>query len=106
MQRSIAELPDPKVLRVGDRIRILRVPDRDLRQRQEEIAANVEMPGWTADSIERIITQTPIVRISRIDESGCVWYESTIVGPDGTEESHSLIIYDDDTWELADDQRS
>ena len=50
-------------------------------------------------SIERIIAQTPSVRICRIDEDGCVWYETSIIGPDGTEEEHTLIVYEDDTWE-------
>jgi hypothetical protein len=94
-------LPDPKTLRVGDRIRILRVPDNDLRQREHEIATNAEMAGWTADTIERIISQTPIVRIHRIDDDGCVWYETSIIGSGGVEEDHELMIYDDDTWEPA-----
>jgi hypothetical protein len=92
-------MPDPKTLRIGDQIRILRVPENDLLQRANEIASGAEMAGWTADSIERIIAQTPVVQISQIDEYGCVWYETTIIGPDGTEESHSLIVYDDETWE-------
>ncbi len=61
------------------------------------------MAGWTADSIERIIEQFPIVQIDRIDEYGCVWYHATIRGPDGIEEEHSLIVYDDDTWERVED---
>jgi hypothetical protein len=97
--RSAAILPDPQTLRVGDRIRILRVPDADLRQRENEIDKGAEMAGWTADSIERIIAHAPIVQISHVDEYGCVWYETSIIGPDGTEELHSLIVYDDDTWE-------
>lgn len=92
-------MPNPKTLQIGDRIRILRVPENDLDQRANEIASDTEMAGWTADSIERIIAQTPVVQISRIDEYGCVWYETTIIGPDGTAEHHSLIVYDDDTWE-------
>ena len=92
-------MPDPKSLRVGDRIRILRVPTLDLQQRERELADNVEMAGWTADAIERIIDQTPIVQIARIDEYGCVWYDATVVGDDETEEHHSLIVYKDDTWE-------
>jgi len=91
--------PDPKTLKIGDRIRILGVPENDVDQRATEIASGTEMAGWTADSIERIIAQTPVVQISEIDEYGCVWYETTIIGSDGTEESHSLIVYDDDTWE-------
>ena len=60
------------------------------------------MPGWTADSIERIIAQTPVVPVARIDDDGCVWYEATIIGPDGIEEHHTLIVYNDDTWETID----
>ena len=57
------------------------------------------MAGETANSIERIIDQTPVVPICRIDDDGCVWYEATIIGPDGIEEHHTLIVYNDDTWE-------
>jgi hypothetical protein len=95
-------MPDPRSLNIGDRIRILRVPKSDLQERERELAKKTEMAGWTADSIERIIEQSPVVRISRIDEYGCVWYDASIVGPDGTEEEHSLIVYDDDTWERLD----
>jgi len=93
-------LPDPRHLRVGDLVRILRVPDGDRMQRDNEIASGADMAGWTADSIERVIAQTPVVQISRIAEYGCVWYDATIIGPGGAEEVHSLIIYNDDTWEL------
>ena len=96
-------MPDPKTLRIGDRIRILRVPDADLRQREREIASNAELAGWTADSIERIIAQSPVVQISRIDDDGSVWYDATIIGLAGKEEEHSLIVYNDDTWELVGD---
>ena len=95
-------MPDPTTLKLGDRIRILRVPTQDLQQREREQSEGTEMPGWTADSIERIIEQTPIVRISRVDEYGCVWYDATVIGSDGCEEEHSLIVYDDDSWEFMD----
>jgi hypothetical protein len=95
-------LPDPNTLQIGDHIRILGVPEADLRQRKNEIASNAEMPGWTADSIERIIAQSPVVQVSRIDDDGCVWYDTSILGPDGTEEEHTLLIYHDDTWEIVD----
>jgi hypothetical protein len=97
-------MPDPKTLRIGDRIRILCVPSNDLRQRERELAERTEMAGWTADSIERIIAQTSVVNISRIDGDGCVWYDASMIGPDGQEE-HSLIVYDDDTWERCDTLR-
>ncbi len=92
-------MPDPRLLKVGDKIRILRVPNNDLRQREREIAANAELAGWTADTIERIIERHPIVTISRIDECGSVWYDVELVGSQVECEHHSLIIYDDDTWE-------
>ena len=95
-------MPNPKTLKIGDRIRILRVPENDLLQRERELAERTEMAGWTADSIERIIQQTPFVIISRIHEDGCVWYKTSIIGPNGQPEEHSLIVYDDDTWEHCD----
>ena len=100
---SVSGMPDPKILRIGDRIRILRVPDADLRQRESEIASHAELAGWTADSLERIIAQSPVVQISRIDEDGCVWYDATIIGLAGKQEQHSLIVYNDHTWEPVSD---
>jgi hypothetical protein len=92
-------MPDPKMLRPGDRIRILRVPDADLRQRESEIARGEELAGWTADTIERIIAQRPIVRIDRVDEHDQVWYDVILIDEGGETEHHYLIVYDDDTWE-------
>jgi hypothetical protein len=69
-------MPNPSILHVGDHIRILRVPENDLRQREQELATGAEMAGWTADSIERIIKNHPVVEISEIDAWGCVWYKS------------------------------
>ena len=92
-------MPDPGTLKIGDQIKVLRVPELDLRQREREIAEGAEMAGWTANTIERIIERTPVVRISRVDEQGCVWYDATITRADGSEEEHSLIVYDDDTWQ-------
>lgn len=33
------------------------------------------MAGWTADTIERIISENPAVKIWQIDEYGYPWYE-------------------------------
>ena len=95
-------MPDPKLLKPGDYIQILRVPDNDLRQRKHEIANHAELAGWTANIIECIILQNPVVRIDRIDEYGSVWYDVELVGPNGNTEYHSLTVYDDNTWERAD----
>ncbi len=87
--------PPPNNLQVGDRIRIIRVPQSDLRQRDSEIARSVEMAGHTADTIERVIATNPIVKIWQIDEFGYPWYEVTLVGENGESEEHILMVYDD-----------
>lgn len=91
-------MPDRSKLRAGDRIRILSVPACDLAQREREIATSVEMAGWTADTIERVIAVDPVVVIDRIDEHGAPWFDVELVD-DGVVEHHSLTILDDDSWE-------
>ncbi|MFO0924345.1 MAG: hypothetical protein U0905_17860 [Pirellulales bacterium] len=86
-------------LRVGDYIRILRVSDADLQQREGELARGAEMAGYTADTIDRIIAENPVVKIWQIDAFGYPWYEVTLIADDGEEEHHMLLIYDDSTWE-------
>jgi hypothetical protein len=46
-------MPDRKRLKVGDKVRLLRVPECDLRLRGREVREGVGMAGWTADTIER-----------------------------------------------------
>lgn len=92
--------PPPKThLRVGDLVRILRVPDADLEQRDREIARGAEAGGHTADTIERVIAQKPIVRIWQIDEHGNPWYEVSLIAENGEHVDHFVAIYDDGTWE-------
>ena len=63
-------MPDRTRLKIGDRIRLLRVPQGDLDQRERELRNGAEGAGWTADTIERIIAHDPVVTISSIDEHG------------------------------------
>jgi len=93
--------PDRSKLRVGDRIRLLTVPECDLSQRQREFVANIERAGWTADTIERIIAADPVMTIDRIDEYGAPWFEVELEEPDGTH-YHSLTIPNDHAWEFCD----
>jgi hypothetical protein len=86
------------LLQVGDRIRLLSVPACDLAQRKRDKLTDAAMPGWTADTIERIIASNPIVVIDKIDENGAPWFDVELPGDDGTE-YHSLMILDDDSWE-------
>ena len=86
-------------LRPGDRVRLLRVPEPDLRKREQELRDGTEMAGWTADTLERILKINPIVTIDCVDEFGAPWFEYQLTAADGEIEYHSIAITDDDSWE-------
>ena len=94
-------MPNHKKLRVGDKIRILSVPESDLIYREQEIKDKCEDAGWTANTIELVIAQNPIVTIARIDEYQYPWFDCTVVGPSGEKEEHSLTILDNKSWEYV-----
>ena len=48
--------PNRTQLKIGDRIRLLRIPQGDLEQRERELRAGAEDAGWTAGGIA---TNTP-----------------------------------------------
>jgi hypothetical protein len=89
-------------LQIGDRVRLLRVPESDLRQRERELRTGAEMPGWTADTLERIIAINPVVTIDEIDEYGAPWFRYELAAPERSIEYHSLTITEDESWEPAD----
>ncbi|MEM7263445.1 MAG: hypothetical protein AAF488_15755 [Planctomycetota bacterium] len=90
-------MPDRTQLRSGSRIRILAVPQCDLDQRERERAEGLPDAGWTADTIERVIAEHPVVTVTSIDEYGSPWFEVELSGDDEPEE-HSIMILDDDSW--------
>ena len=94
-------MPDRKALRPGDKVRLLRVRDSALRTRDWELHRGVEEPGWTADTIERILRHDPAVVIDRIDEYGQPWFNYDLPGEDGRIEQHTLAITDRESWEMA-----
>jgi hypothetical protein len=94
-------MPARRGLRIGDRIRLLAVPAGDLAQREREIAGKAELPGWTADTIERILRTDPVVTIDRICAYGHPWFDYTFRAADGSLEEHTLAILDDDSWEYC-----
>jgi len=91
-------MPDRAQLKIGDRIRLLRVPQGDLEQRERELREGAEDAGWTADTIERIIAQDPVVVISFIDEHGLPWFEYELKSASGDTEHHALAIMDEESW--------
>jgi hypothetical protein len=94
-------MPDRTKLKIGDRIRLLRVPEGDAEQRERELREGSEDAGWTADTIERIIAQDPVVTISSIDEHGMPWFEYELTSASGEREYHSLAIVEDESWRMA-----
>jgi hypothetical protein len=92
-------LPDHTKLRVGDQIRLLTVPQADLEQREHDIQVGRAEAGWTANTIERIIAQCPVVSIDRIDEDSGPWFDVDIKTETGEVEEHTLAVTDDDSWE-------
>jgi hypothetical protein len=93
-------MQERKNLKIGDKIRLLRVPEGDIEQRRFEIAKEINNPGWTADTIELIIAQYPIVEIDTIDDFGQPWFTCDLI-VNGKTETHTLVIGEDDSWELA-----
>lgn len=98
-------MPDRGLLRVGDRIRLTCVPTADVTQRERELRKGMDMPGWTANTIERTISIDPVVTICRIDEYGTPWFDVELVDDDGTVDCHSLNIMDNESWVLENEQR-
>jgi hypothetical protein len=95
-------VPDKRTLKPGHWIRLLSVPEGDRRQREQELLnPEADMPGWTADTIERILRTDPVVRIDRIDEYGFPWFDYDF--PNG--ERHAMTIMDDASWEFCEGPR-
>jgi hypothetical protein len=94
-------MPERTKLKIGDRIRLLRVPQCDLKQRERELREGRRDAGWTADTIERIIAQDPIVTVSLIDEYGQPWFDCDLIRADGSVEGHTLAILEDESWCMA-----
>ena len=94
-------MPDYTSLKAGDRIRLLRVPQLDLEQRERGLREGLEGAGHTADTIERILRADPVVIVDHIDEWGYPWYEYELTDAAGEVEWHSIAIMENDSWEMA-----
>lgn len=93
-------MPDRNNLKIGDSLRLLRVPDADLAQRAD---AGPCAPGEllpTATVLEYIIAQNPIVIIDQIDDYHQAWF-SAWVRTEADMEYHSLAVMEDDCWEIV-----
>jgi hypothetical protein len=77
-------------LKVGDRIRIVRMP------------SGVDAPGYTFHPdtrrlYQRLIDRRRSVRVYKIDEWGLPWIRCEFKMADGRREYHSLAV-NDDSW--------
>ena len=85
-------MPDPKSLRIGDRIRVLSVPKRDLQDLeagQTHLRDTVEVLTWMVGKE---------YEISMIDEYGHPWVEIHDFPSENAE--HSMAILDTESWIL------
>jgi hypothetical protein len=94
---------DWHTLKAGDKVRLVCVAQADLDQREREVRDGGEMAGWTADTLERILSIDPIVIIASVDEYGAPWFRYELMGPDGSMEYHSLTITENESWERIQD---
>ena len=78
-------MPDRRKLKIGDRIRLLRVPKG-------------ETSRWTKATIEAILRQDLVVVIDRIDEYGQPWVSYDLIRSNGRVAEHTIAIMDDDSW--------
>ena len=99
-------MPDPKTLKVGDKIRLLCVPEGDRLYRAEQMSLDKKYRTDTADVIEKIIAEDPIVAVAFFDESGTPWYSREMKDEEGRTVWQSLAIYNDETWEIVHESKS
>ncbi len=91
-------MPDRTKLKIGDKIKLLHVPDFDLKQREKEpVLCDDMLP--TATVLEKVMKQFSFVVIDTIDEYQSPWF-SVDIEVNGEMEHHTLAIMDDESWEL------
>lgn len=85
-------------LQIGDRIRLLHVPETDLAARAREEAD----PEWvpTATVLEHLIATQPVQVIDEIDRYGHPWFSAHFVWG-GEPQEHSIALMDEASWEAV-----
>ncbi len=87
-------MPDPKLLKVGDRVRFVAIP------------TEWSQPGYTLPPCDRSFLKKMIRRTwpparSEIDEYGQPWISARIREKDGKLPFHSWAIFESTGWRLA-----
>ena len=84
-----------KKLRVGDRIRIVAIPQGDQRQYEES------GDDFTVRVLRRLIRKKSAVRIGMIDDFSYPWLHYRFRNSRGKIEDHSLSVSDNESWRYA-----
>ncbi len=84
-------MPDPRELRVGDRIRFVSLPEEwknpDYHVRQESV-----------DFMKLLISRRRSCRVAGIEEDGYPWINARVRLEDGTIEHHGWGVYEATGW--------
>jgi hypothetical protein len=95
-------MPDRKLLKVGDLIRVIAIPPFDLAQMYDGLAKGMPDPGFTVRVIQHLKDTRKIRRVVSVDEYGNAWIEVKLRNKKHQSmEEHSLAIMDDESWEIV-----
>ena len=84
-------MPDPRELRVGDRVRFVGLPD-------EWSEPGYQVHDESVALIRTLIERGRSSRVCKITEDGYPWIEVRVRCQDGALEHHSWGIYDSTGW--------
>lgn len=83
-------MPDPRRLKVGDRVRFVALPD-------EWQNPNICIPRESLAFMKRMIRRKYPSRVARIDDSGYPWIDARMIQR-GKEHRHSWLITESTGW--------
>lgn len=84
-------MPDPKGLKIGDRVRFVDLPEEWKRP-------GVGVPTSSATFLKILIARGRPCRIARVDEDGFPWIEARTRRRDGRVIHHSWCIFESSGW--------
>jgi len=92
-------MPDPRQLRVGDRVRFVRLPDEWSRP-------NYWVHDESVEFMMVLIERGRSSRVCKVDEDGYPWIEARVRKSDGAIDYHSWGIYEATGWVRVNRRRS
>lgn len=86
-------MPDPKKLKIGDRVKFVSLPD-------EWKAPKYFVHAESVAFMEAMIARTGSSRVNMIGEDGCPWIDARVKNK-GVMEHHSWDIREESGWRLV-----